>query len=37
MIKEIKKFKKALMKEPWVITSWILMICGVIAILWSSQ
>tara|TARA_Y100000114_G_scaffold154067_1_gene175313 strand:- start:1001 stop:1114 length:114 start_codon:yes stop_codon:yes gene_type:complete len=37
MIKQIKKFYKALMKEPWVITSWIIMVCGLIAIVWSSQ
>ena len=37
MIKKIKKFKKALIKEPWVITSWIIMISGLVAIVWNSQ
>jgi len=36
MIKNLKKFGKELMKEPWVITSWIIMVSGLIAITWSS-
>tara|TARA_B100000424_G_C22497010_1_gene288120 strand:- start:278 stop:391 length:114 start_codon:yes stop_codon:yes gene_type:complete len=37
MNKKLKKFAKALLKEPWVITSWIIMISGLVAIVWSSQ
>jgi hypothetical protein len=37
MIKKIKKFGKEIMKEPWVVTSWIIMVSGLVAIVWSSQ
>tara|TARA_Y100001938_G_scaffold141510_1_gene211396 strand:- start:10934 stop:11047 length:114 start_codon:yes stop_codon:yes gene_type:complete len=37
MIRNIKKFIKELKKQPWVITSWIIMISGLIAIVWGSQ
>tara|TARA_R100001015_G_C4564921_1_gene124065 strand:- start:192 stop:302 length:111 start_codon:yes stop_codon:yes gene_type:complete len=36
MIKNLKKFGKELMKEPWVITSWIITVACLIAIIWSS-
>tara|TARA_B100000941_G_C28406612_1_gene501107 strand:+ start:779 stop:892 length:114 start_codon:yes stop_codon:yes gene_type:complete len=36
MIKNIKKFLNALLKEPWVFTSWIVMIAALVAITWNG-
>ncbi len=36
MIKKIKRFVNELLKEPWIITSWMIMIGGLVAYVWGS-
>ena len=36
MIKKMKTFAKELIKEPWIITSWMIMIGGLVAYVWGS-
>ena len=36
MMQTFKKFVKELRKEPWIITSWIIMAGGLVAYVWGS-
>ena len=36
MMQPIKKFIKEIIKEPWIITSWMVMIGAMVAYVWGS-
>ena len=36
MIKKMKTFVNELLKEPWIFTSWMIMIGGLVAYVWGS-